>query len=588
MPDQDAAPGRPTDREAILASKASVRLVQGPPGSGKTFFGCQLADYALRADEALRPARTKILFLTFARNAVAQIRAAYAKLSGSETANADAPTSKRIRVETFSAFCWWLASGYARYLPEHGPEQPWLLGSDEVGGEPIPAGHRGYTFQQLHCTARAILEIPAIRGLISDLYPLVIVDEHQDVDPLLQSVLSLLCERSRAVILRGPGQSVYGSLKSFAPDDVLDQVIADLKPEVFTLRPLGPGRNRYCAELAAFLASYDSSGKLSYAAPHSVLRLVPRINSRGNPNSLETFVGLAVQEMRRELRAYLGRPSSVCVLASTNSAAASAHTKLTRGSETYKLDPANASLLFKDEILMLYGRLLFTLLNDHWSARARSSIPIDIAAVGLKALSRSAMGKVSGSDPEYARLARYIADKVSRLKRPKRGQSAMEKLASDLARLAEFLRVTKAKLPSGTAPTPFSRHDTCLLRHLASELLGVVEPELAGRASIDVANATSRFERSIRQRVLLEKTGTGSLLQVMTIHKAKGREFDGTVLLVEDDPRALWRAESFIHDEEQEDLYRVAVSRSRERIVIVAFEDAVADAASPVSRLLTP
>jgi len=48
----------------------------------------------------------------------------------------------------------------------------------------------------------------------------------------------------------------------------------------------------------------------------------------------------------------------------------------------------------------------------------------------------------------------------------------------------------------------------------------------------------------------------------------------------------LWRSAS-VTDAEIDDLYRVAISRAREAIIVVAFEDASALAKTPVKKLLT-
>ena len=74
----------------------------------------------------------------------------------------------------------------------------------------------------------------------------------------------------------------------------------------------------------------------------------------------------------------------------------------------------------------------------------------------------------------------------------------------------------------------------------------------------------------------------------MTIHKAKGREFEGAVLLLEDDPTAHWRV-SGSRDPDivaVTDLYRVATSRAREALEVVAFDDIAGDALPPVQTLL--
>ena len=83
-------------------------------------------------------------------------------------------------------------------------------------------------------------------------------------------------------------------------------------------------------------------------------------------------------------------------------------------------------------------------------------------------------------------------------------------------------------------------------------------------------------------RNLVSRTG----VEVMTIHKSKGREFEGVVLAIEDDHTALWRASNHLADDDINDLYRVAISRARDALIIVAFDDALNVAKPPVYKLL--
>lgn len=565
----------------------------GAPGVGKTFFGCQLAVHELRSGGVVRRSGQRVLFLTFARNAVAQIRKAYIDQSSSleqappsgETVMTARDAMKRVRIDTFGAFCWWLVMAYARYLPDRGDEQPWLLGKQAVGGEHIPTGHVGYTFEQLHEVALAILEIPAVRSLVSDMYPVVIVDEHQDVDPVLHNILTLLCRESRGVLLRGPGQSVYGSMKAFDPEAIFKQTLEDLKPELSTIHPMGAGKTRHCPELAALLARYDSKDQALYSTPQATLRPVPKVNKNGIPNRLETFVGLTVQTMKRQLSRKLQRRSSICVLTSTNSAAALIHARLLDGSPTYALYPMNAALLFNEDVFLQYGRLVFVLLEDHWIAKSRTRVNIELAAVNLMSLAASFSSVSRHSRAAYLKLAEHTVATVRRFKKPKAGQSSSEKLRKDLARFGELLRETKESLPAGMPSTPFTKHDTALLSRFAAQMLTVVEPRIAFDGRLDISGARLAFEKAIRQKVLLEKSGVSSPIQVMTIHKAKGREFDGAVLVLEDDRRALWRASSNIPETERVDLYRVGLSRARELLVVVAFDDSGGEIADSLARL---
>jgi superfamily I DNA/RNA helicase len=103
---------------------------------------------------------------------------------------------------------------------------------------------------------------------------------------------------------------------------------------------------------------------------------------------------------------------------------------------------------------------------------------------------------------------------------------------------------------------------------------------------MNIEKAKVSFERSLQQKIILEKLGVQKGVEVMTIHKSKGREFDGVVLALENDHTALWRASNRMSDEEIDDLYRVAISRARDALIVMAFDNAVTEAKSPVQKIL--
>jgi len=187
-------------RRVILECPARVRLVEGEPGVGKTWFGCELAQY-----ESTHPALgvqspATILFLTFARNAVARIRQVLTTTSPSSEAKTH-HSAKRMRIDTFCGFSWWLVESYGCYTMGGTRRRPWLIGSREVADAPIPSGYEGYTFDTVEEKARTLLRIEAVGKLISEMYPLIIVDEFQDVDGRLFELIALLGGKSRLVLL---------------------------------------------------------------------------------------------------------------------------------------------------------------------------------------------------------------------------------------------------------------------------------------------------------------------------------------------------------------------------------------------------
>ena len=103
-----------SSRTKILKSAANVRLIEDEPGVGKTWFGCEVAQYELQNPALGVQPHQKILFLTFARNAVARIRDVFTQQMHGDGEKAKT-FAMRVRIDTFCGFFWWLVEHYGRY-----------------------------------------------------------------------------------------------------------------------------------------------------------------------------------------------------------------------------------------------------------------------------------------------------------------------------------------------------------------------------------------------------------------------------------------------------------------------------------------
>lgn len=593
--DVTSNPSKPDQRQAALNSVAKVRLIEGAPGVGKTYFGCQLAQYELQSHHAIKESYQSVLFLTFARNAVARIRQAYldqTRITKHGTIHrqprGESDATSHVRIDTFAAFFWWLVDSYGRFVPGGSRLRPWFIGSRRSGADFVPDGHSGYTFEELKESARSILGIAAVQSLVSDIYPLVIVDEHQDIDLTLHEITVLLAKSSNLVLLRGPGQCIYRGLHKFDPDEVLRRTEVDLHPQRFTISSLGSGQQRHCAEIGAFLSQYDNNGTCTYDNARIQRRLKPIKTRNGSPNFLETHIAIAVRDSLDKLKKLfpVKNSFSVAVLASTNRAVAEIHKRITDGSTAYHVSPRRAYPLFDDSLLLYYGRLVLQLFDDHWVAAEHRPIDENLVAAVLASLSKKTDDMSKSSYQEYLPVAKELSHLVRGMRRPLSGADPVEKIFSDLGKINSRLHVTKNKRPPGTPGMPFTKADSSLLMFLAERFFMSVMPLMKSPDVLNIKKARITFEKALQQRIILEKLGGRRGVEVMTIHKSKGREFDAVVLALENDHTALWRCSVHMTDEEIDDLYRVAISRARDVLIVVAFDDAYASAKAPVKKLL--
>lgn len=590
-----------SSREDILRSRAKVRLIEGNPGVGKTWFGCQLAQYELDNPILGVPPYQKVLFLTFARNAVARIRQVFTEQALADDKKAKA-FAQRVRVDTFCGFFWWLVECYGRYAKNGTTKRLWLIGSRDVGGAPVPQGHEGYTFDKIEAKALELLRIVAVRKLISEVYPLVVIDEFQDVHDRLFEIIEALGARSRFVLLRGPGQCIYRGLpgKEFDPDLVRQKCVTGSGVVTFELPPLGDDKQRYQKETADLISSYTNDEIQQQTDWPIKFLSVPRKNQKDVQNHLESFANRTAHEMIERLRKNGKGSQRVAILASTNMGVGDIARAIRKKDGNYVLDEAsgkyinvkslNASLASSDSLLLQYGRLMLRLLRTHWiTGKAEQIEPTDVAV--LVVLLFQEQSRTVDRDPSsWVEFARVLVDTAHGQKKAKKPSDWRSRLEGNLATLNNLLHANQKKQRgkgiTNCHSTAFDEGDAALLETLRDEFIASIKKDVDACGRLDVEKAAISFEKANQQKVVFEKLGIQKNVQVMTIHKSKGREFDGVILVLETSRKAIWRRDSNASDQEIEDLYRVAISRARSAFALVAFDDAWKDASEPVRRLL--
>ncbi|MCK4824196.1 UvrD-helicase domain-containing protein, partial [bacterium] len=472
------------------------------------------------------------------------------------------------------------AQGFSR-------RRPWLIGNSRTGSEIVPEQYKGYTFDELEQGALAVLQVNGIRSLISELYPLIIVDEFQDVDSPLFEIISLLGQGSRLVLLSGPGQCIYQGMKKFDPDAIMQKCVECFAPEPYELFPENQQKQRHCAEISKLVSQY-SLGRICLENKWpTMFQAVYRLTKQGRPKELETQASLMLKKMKTYLRDLCpDKKLSLSVLSSTNQGVADIYNRLKKGSDAFKLRPIPVSLHFDDALLLHYGRLILELLRGHWIACNRTIIDASRTISALASLFQHAELIIERTLIEWQPLSSKLCEMAQGQKHPKGNGATREKLEKDLKNVNKLLRARKDRLPYGSPSTPFTKADNILLQVLSHEFLKSIGPAFRFDGLLNTEKARRLFENSMQQRIIFEKLGVEIGVQVMTIHKAKGREFDGVVLVLEDNRKALWKKDSHTADSELEDIYRVAISRAKDAFGLIAYDDEFQNAKPAVQRLL--
>jgi DNA helicase II / ATP-dependent DNA helicase PcrA len=199
-------------RQALLDSTGHL-LVLGGPGCGKTTIALVKAATELSKEQISRS--QKILFLSFARATIARVI--------QEVKRRVPPTQRQqLEIATYHGFEWGLIQSYGYLLT--GQRRIRLLPPPEAASRMagIPAENRTEKLRELLQTeqllgfdlfaelAADLLErSPRLRSIVSDCYPTIIVDEFQDTNGDEWRLIKALAERSRLIALADPEQRIY-------------------------------------------------------------------------------------------------------------------------------------------------------------------------------------------------------------------------------------------------------------------------------------------------------------------------------------------------------------------------------------------
>jgi DNA helicase II / ATP-dependent DNA helicase PcrA len=199
-------------RESII-STAGHLLIEGGPGSGKTTIALLKAQRII--EESVLLTNQKILFLSFARATIARIEEhAKAMLIKQD--------SKKIEINTYHGFTWSLIQNYGylisskriiRLVP---PPNAAALMTKIERSERDDFQLKLFQSEGLLCFdmfASVAFEIlkrsDRIRNIISDSYPVIIVDEFQDTNSMEWELIKMLGNKSKIVALADLQQRIY-------------------------------------------------------------------------------------------------------------------------------------------------------------------------------------------------------------------------------------------------------------------------------------------------------------------------------------------------------------------------------------------
>lgn len=220
-------------RKGILEAKGNLAIVGGP-GSGKTTIALFKAKQIIENEEL--KGEQKVLFLSFARVTISRVEEQAGKLIPKEL-------KKQIEITTYHSFIWNVLKHHG-YLISNKPIQ--LLPPHEAASRLsgvdrselskaenelfINEGLVHFDLFAKLCAELFAKSLP-LKRIISLMYPVIILDEFQDTNEEEWELINSLGDYSRLIVLADPDQRIY-DFRGASPKRI-PQFIERYSPKVF-------------------------------------------------------------------------------------------------------------------------------------------------------------------------------------------------------------------------------------------------------------------------------------------------------------------------------------------------------------------
>lgn len=511
-------------RQRLLRTDGHI-VVRGGAGSGKTTIALA------KACEDLASGRMgssgNALFLSFARATIARV---------TEQAMATLPTThlRRIEINTYHGFAWSVLKSHA-YLLGTKPGVSLLLPAQArerlagLAGDARTARQRQLfheeglvAFDLFPVLLTELLErSPVLAQAFSLAYPTIIVDEFQDTNDQEWAMISRLGQHSRLIALGDPKQRIY-DFKGASPRR-FDDFIEAFAPTEFDF--LSENNRSAGTDIAVFAnAILDGAFRQPPYAGVSVTRYAGR-----------SLRPLKQQVLERVSRLRRRESWSLAVLVPSNPLAAAVFDYMDgaeHGLPRYPID-----IVVSAEGPMLAGTLIALLLEPR-------SCDIELGAAVLEALAAFEVGRSENASNSAITRSRRMRDLAAAVRtRGDRGYGSagigpgVRQLVRDVAQIqltgapVSDWRAVRAAIAAN--PRTELQSAAKEARHMRLLRRGAqIEAVLADswREHGGYIEARSLLRKAVVEDQFAASGRTHQGVSVMTIHKAKGKEFDEVIV----------------------------------------------------------
>jgi DNA helicase-2/ATP-dependent DNA helicase PcrA len=559
-------------KRQLVIDEQGHALVIGGPGSGKTTLALLKSKGIL---DSLAPGQS-ILFLSFSRAAVQQILKRCREILTKEE-------MKRIDVRTYHSFCWDVLHCHGRLLggrplkimapSEEGTRRTQFNGDWAAESRRLKDEDRIVCFGLFAAATAELFEGSThLRSWTGRLFPLVILDEFQDSDDDQWRFVQQLSAVTQTLFLADTEQRIFEG--SFRPGVRADRL--DILKDAIDLREVDLCDDNYRSADSDVLAFADCvlSGKGPLPKSEDVKRL-PYDYKNQCPATVHFAVAVTLHTLRKR---GIDDPT-VAVLARSNDLVAeiSDILEVPHSYNGKNLKPIPHDIVWDQELsasagVAMAAALEFVSLNTPAAREAMHSKIEEYFLIKKDFCQRYGGRGEKAADAKATRFGKAMA-KVAEGKALARGSpkafeaalSAIPALTGDPVR---DWKAVRAAFQSHDDLKAIFQEARMVRLFRASDTLAMA---LAGRwIERTTYEGAARMIRSVldQERLIgLESDPKG--VSLMTMHKSKGKEFDGVVMV-----EGVYSSPFFLAHEAPEfapsrRLLRVGITRARSFVILV-------------------
>ncbi|WP_196806996.1 UvrD-helicase domain-containing protein [Rhodanobacter sp. OR87] len=519
-------------RKQLIDCKGHA-LVIGGPGSGKTTIALKKAIAFFR--DGMAPGQS-VLFLSFSRAAVARVV---------EATRLEVPKAQRgmLSMQTFHSFFWTVLSAHAYLLgapkslrillpqdeqaiygtikskdrKEENPVwQAWLAERERLFREDGRIAFDLFPANAAQLLARS----EHVRRLITQRYPLIIVDEAQDTNEHAWHCIELLAPTAQVICLADLEQQIFDYLPGIGPER-----IAAIKKSLNPLEiDLGAQNHRSGGTEIATFGQDILLGKVRGSPYAGVSSFQYNPKQRTQSVVLRMSIGMLQRAIRKATGKY---GKNIAILVHSGAAAAKISAALNAEPK-----PVRHKLLFDEAEALLTARFAAFLLEPkHAVDRIRDLT----TALELLATAKQASGLAIAKQWQAWALA-FRAGKVPRAMFVQSLLAVMDDLraegfSGDPGK--DWITIKRALRQAGdTSLTDVAKNLDYLVAFNRGKRIS------SGLGAVWVRDGQYTGARGILELALAQDQILGGVddppgVQVMNVHKAKGKQFDGVIVVRE-------------------------------------------------------